>query len=701
MKKFLLGVALVFAMGATAQDGVCGFDAHHQKMLDENPGMEEAIHEHFVRITSGQIGPNPDRSTYQIPVVFHIIYDDEESNISYAQIESCIDMLNEDYNRLNEDTVDIRQTADAPFKPVAADISIEFVLAKKDPQGNCTNGVQRRYSPAGSNQANDDVKHYNSGGLDAWPRDKYLNVWVVNTIETDGAGVTLGYAQFPYWGNASEYGIVIRHDRVGNTGTAISGDRTMTHEVGHCLGLLHTFQGGCHTSACDQNGDYCCDTPPVSEAQWSCMTTQNTCSGVPSGDFYGFDAYDQFENFMSYSPCQYMFSEDQKNIVQTNLNDISFLSNLTSASNATATGIDQPGVLCSAEFTSGVNVICAGQTIEYTDQSFFNITGRTWNFEGGSPATSGDSIVTVTYNTPGVYDVSLEATDGSSTVTSTETDYVIVMGDPGDLLPYSEGFETLSAFPDYERFLVVNPANDAQWELVDGFGSSGTRCIMLDNHGLSSGTHDEFISGTIDLSGVDPSDDIVFNFKYAYRKRNASNDEFLRFYISDDCGETWVLRKNIHGNGLSQEVQTSPYEPASEDWVQVDITNINSAYYVSSFRYKFVFENDGGNNIYIDDINLYPASMTSVDENEGYYNLSIYPNPTSGAVEISFTVQRASDYRITLTNALGQEVGMIYNGYLTEGTQKVNYNVENLPAGIYMLKIENEGLIETRKIVVR
>src|SRR5690606_6096029 len=128
-----------------------------------------------------------------------------------------------------------------------------------------------------------------------------------------GQGITLGYAQFPYFGPASEYGVVIRHDAFGTMGRA-TGDRTFSHEAGHCFGLFHTFQDGCSSQDCSSNGDYCCDTPPVSEAQWSCGTTQNTCTNVPTNDHYGFDAYDQFENYMSYSPCQNMFSQDQKDI---------------------------------------------------------------------------------------------------------------------------------------------------------------------------------------------------------------------------------------------------------------------------------------------------------------------------------------------------------------------------------------------------
>ena len=545
MKKLLLTIAVLgTSIAFSQQNGTCGFDQHNEMLHEQFPGSKEALHEQIIRFREQGGALGGDRAIIGVvPVVVHVIHDGGVSDISYDQIVSGIDQLNEDYQMLNPDAGNTRNTANAPFAPEAADLELEFKLARIDPNGNCTNGVERRFSPIVANDGGENAKSYNQGGLNAWPRDEYFNIWIVNTIDAGGGGgITLGYAQFPYFGQASTYGVLIRNDSYGTTGTA-TGDRTLTHELGHCFGLFHTFQDGCHSSNCNDNGDYCCDTPPVIDPQWSCGVSQNTCSQIPTNDTYGFDAYDQFENYMSYSPCQSMFSIDQRDIVQNNFSSIAWLVDLISPANAIATGVSQPDVLCKAEFSASQTLICAGSTIDFTDESYFSVTGTDWTFDGGSPGTSTASDPTVTYNTPGIYAVTLEVTDGSSTETTTEVAYITVLDNPGVALPYHDGFQAYTSLPDNQNWLEENEDSGEAWQLEQAAGYYSTQSAWLDNFGQSGGSTDHLMSGPIDLSGVAPTDPIVFNFKYAYRKRSASNDEWLRFYISDDCGETWTLRK--------------------------------------------------------------------------------------------------------------------------------------------------------------
>jgi len=701
----LFSFGLFFLGSSNAQDGVCGFDAHNEALHQQFPGSKQQVHDHFMRMNNGGNSSVDRMATYTMPVVVHVIHKGGSSNISYAQIESAIDVLNEDYQRLNADSVDTRNVTDAPYKPIAADIGIEFKLAKIDPNGACTNGVERRYSPGGTVNADDDVKEYATGGMDAWPRDSYLNIWVVSTIETQGVGTTLGYAQFPLFGAADTYGVVIRHDRMGNIGTASSGDRTLTHELGHCLGLYHTFQGACNedpffgpsTNDCTLGGDYCCDTPPVIEAQWSCGTSQNTCNEIPTNDFYGFDALDQFENYMSYSPCQNMFTEDQKTVVIDNLTSISWMIDLVSAQNITDTGVDAPAVLCEADFLSSNPLICAGSSVDFTDESYFNVTGVTWTFDGGTPATSTNANETVTYNTAGVYSVSLEVTDGSTNVSTTKTDYVVVLASPGNAIPYTEGFESYSSIPDNQDVLVESDEGP-EWE-ISTVGSYGTQSAMLANFGETTFTKDYLSSGPIDLSSLGSSETLVFTFKYAYRKRFFANDEWLRFYVSNDCGESWSLRKNIHGDGLSAEVSSTAYIPGPYEWTEVAVTNINSAYFVENFRFRFEFENDNGNNIYIDDINISPASHAGISNPNEELGLSVYPNPASNNLDISLSISEAGIYDMYLTNAVGQRVAEIQKGEMASGSNVIHYDASSLSTGVYFLNVASNGVLRTEKLI--
>ncbi|MBI3136130.1 MAG: T9SS type A sorting domain-containing protein [Bacteroidetes bacterium] len=708
MKK--IGLLVISLIGLStpffAQQNWCGTDARLNKTFEEHPEYVQQFIEHNARISGGQMSAGDRTDPIVIPVVVHVIHDNGVGNISYDQIVSGIDMLNLDYNRLNPDTIDTRNTTEAPFEPLAVSFDITFALAKIDPNGNCTNGVERRNSPGATYNAGENAKYYAQGGLDAWPRDRYMNIWIVNSIESDGTGgITLGYAEFPQF-DTDGFGVIIRHDSYGTIGTA-SGDRTLTHEIGHCLGLLHTFQGpfigggtGCHTTDCAGAGDFCCDTPPASAAHWDCPPTYNSCTSVPVNDPYTFDAYDQWENYMSYAPCQNMFSLGQYTMVSANLTNIDFLMNLVSLSNQTATGVLSPAVLCQASFYSDVQTICAGNTVNFSDESYFNVTGWTWTFEGATPGTSTDQNPVITYNTAGTYDVTLEATDGISTVSVTLADYILVLPDPGDILPYKEGFETLTTVPDNDRFLVENGNGGTTWQLTSSTAYSGSDCAYLENFGTDDASTDALISGTIDLSGVDAADPMVFYFRYAYKRQTTANDEWLKFYVSKDCGQTWALRKNIHGSSLGSATSTSAYTPTSPDeWTEVNVTNITSDYYVSDFRYKFEFTNDGGNNMYLDHINMYPQSMTGVVENTPLTALAVYPNPASQEAVISFVSVAQSNCTIELYDALGNLVSMVYSGSLAAGAQTFAVNTASLAEGIYMIRITGDETIETLKLI--
>ena len=122
-----------------------------------------------------------------IPVVFHVIHAYGDENISKAQIEDQIRILNEDFRRMNADTSNTRDV----FKSRASDFEIEFQLARKDPDGNCTEGITRHYS-AFTDKGDDPIKSM----FPAWDQKKYLNIWVVRNITYSSqlGGTVLGYA---------------------------------------------------------------------------------------------------------------------------------------------------------------------------------------------------------------------------------------------------------------------------------------------------------------------------------------------------------------------------------------------------------------------------------------------------------------------------------------------------------------------------
>ncbi|MCB0663092.1 MAG: zinc metalloprotease, partial [Saprospiraceae bacterium] len=217
-----------------------------QKQINEDPERAkqlQAIEEQTARIIAQQ--GVTDRAVYTIPVVVHVIWNTTAENISDAQVQSQIDVLNEDFRRLNADANNTWSQA--------ADSEIEFCMATIDPNGTATTGITRRQTTVSSFSSNDNMKFYSTGGTDAWPAGDYLNIWVC-----DLSSGLLGYAQFP-GGPANTDGVVIDYAYFGRNGSATPPfdlGRTATHEVGHWLNLRHIWgDGNCNVD------DFVTDTP--------------------------------------------------------------------------------------------------------------------------------------------------------------------------------------------------------------------------------------------------------------------------------------------------------------------------------------------------------------------------------------------------------------------------------------------------------
>ncbi len=672
----------------------CGTAQAINQLHAENPEIEEmneadqaAFQENYEAFLETW---SPDeRAAYTVPVVVHVVHLGGAENISDEQIHDGIDQLNKDFNGENSD---LDETI-TEFEDIIGILDIEFKLATKDPSGNCHPGITRTFSnttydtglTAGSHPIIEAVQEEHGN----WPQNKYMNIFIC--IDPSGAA---GYTFNPgnwYPAGGMIGSIMLRHDYMGTIGTSSEfRGHTLSHEVGHWLNLSHPW-GGSNTPGLASNcgsDDGVADTPNT--RGW------DNCSDV-YGETCG--SLDNVQNIMDYSYCSTMFTEGQAARVQSSLTGTTAQRyKLFTATNLNATGTNGPGALCEAKFSSDTRSICQGSTVSFTDESFHTVTSRTWTFEGGAPATSTLANPTVVYNTPGAYNVTLTVNNGGDSETRTVSNYVVVLPEEGASIPYRESFETLPGLPDNNRFLVSNQEGPT-WEITTAASSHGSKSAYISNFGEVTNSYDGLISGTIDLSSVSPTDDIVFNFKYAYRKLDESNDEWIRFYISRDCGETWALRKNIHGDDLSELVSAGAFIPGDEDWVQVDITNIFSDYFVSNFQYRIEFQNDEGNNIYIDDINMFAASTASIDEENKAMSVSVYPNPLGATTTLNLNGKAGDDYSVTLYSTLGQKITEVYAGTLTSGTNTIEWSTAALPKGIYLLRVESAGVVETIKLV--
>ncbi len=257
----------------------CGTMPVHERLLRTNPqyalarAASENAHFHYLLR-----GPSTARQGVTvIPVVVHVVYNAVAQNIGAPQIQSQIEVLNRDFRKANADLANIPPA----FQPLAADARIEFALATKDPNGVATDGVTHTHTNVVGFTDDDNVKSAGTGGADAWPADKYLNIWVCQL-----AGGLLGYAQFP-GGPAATDGVVILHSAFGTNGTAAAPfnlGRSATHEIGHWLNLRHIWGddgNGCNGS------DFVDDTPNQAGANYGTPAFPHvTCNNGPNGDLY-------------------------------------------------------------------------------------------------------------------------------------------------------------------------------------------------------------------------------------------------------------------------------------------------------------------------------------------------------------------------------------------------------------------------------
>jgi hypothetical protein len=234
----------------------------------------------------------------RIELVVHVVYSNTTQNISNDQINSQLLVLNQDFNKLNPDTLKTLSI----FKGVAASCKIIFSLATHDEMGLATSGITRTATLHGP-FANDDIHYSETGGKTAWNTLRYLNIWVC-----DLADGVYGYGSPPGSAEVKD-GVVVDFQAFGSMGTAKSPynkGRTATHEVGHWLGLIHPWgiQGGC----IDDDGIE--DTPTQANSSGGCNLSQISCGSL-----------DMVQNFMNQSndECLTLFTLGQKDKMRNSL----------------------------------------------------------------------------------------------------------------------------------------------------------------------------------------------------------------------------------------------------------------------------------------------------------------------------------------------------------------------------------------------
>jgi len=348
----LLFPILLFSQEEFINDPYCGSDDVVNLKTIKYPWYRSSVENLYQNALVRSQENNVNRETvYQIPVVFHIVYNTQEQNLSDEVIQTQIDVLNADFRRLNDNSSETREE----FLPFAGDPKLEFFLATIDPNGNPTSGITHTYTERSGFPyidlfdifsgviSLDQVKSSETGGVDAWDTERYMNVWVCN-IEEGLLGQVLGFAYPPFdvqealdslntetvpdWSSfegvitdLSLQGVVVHYPTVGTNNPQSDDDglegnelgRTLIHETGHFFGLRHIWGDALFGDGCGVD-DGIVDTPNQSSASnFTCNHNANTCGDIP------IDFPDMVENYMDYSSdaCMNMFTNIQIDVMRS------------------------------------------------------------------------------------------------------------------------------------------------------------------------------------------------------------------------------------------------------------------------------------------------------------------------------------------------------------------------------------------------
>lgn len=629
MKKVvLIAFMLTLAFTVRAQRTCATTEVNQLNKTTEQIHLEkEAFEKWMVQrqalvVTQNALQATSETTVYQIPVVVHIIHNGEAEgvgfNITKEQIDAQIAALNIDFRHLNPDSVN----TPAIFQPLMADIGLEFVLAKRDPDGLPTNGIIRK----DGNQAvwtfseNSELK-----ALSYWSSDDYFNIWVA-PLGTSW----LGWAEFPTSeiidgvneeaeDNPLTDGVVINTLAFGSEETYPQGNyfsdfnlgRTATHEVGHFFGLRHIWgDGGCGVD------DYVTDTPDADNSTSFCPVVGPGTTSCGSQDM--------FMNYMDYvhDDCMNLFSLGQKErmviVVNNSPRRASLLTSLGLVPppplDAAVTAIPSPEIgVCDSQIFPIVSIQNIG-VATITEVKLSILLDQVERGQQTFPV-SLSTLQDTTLTLPDFFLAQFGAQNISAKI-------LLVNGRKDDLaendilskdLFYSEVVtvmhEDFTSWP--ESWAIRTEAPVSQWNFLQAPNVViENTAAVLSYYENSSSFLDHLVSPVIDLSSYSKP---YFLFDYAYGQIAGFND-MLAVTVSLDCGNTFqdtlLLRAGSELATTQIPVRFTPSGPV--DW-QTAVLDL-STYGSQSIQVAFVGNSDGGNNIYLDNFFL-------VDE--GYEDISI------------------------------------------------------------------------------
>ncbi|MCB9185400.1 MAG: choice-of-anchor J domain-containing protein [Flavobacteriales bacterium] len=685
LKLFTVFTAVTVFSAQAQEKLTCTTHSHTNEVL-ANDAEARALQEQLEREYQEYMQlPEFDRAggLKVIPTVVHVIHNNGAENLSKQTIINAIEAANEELRGQNGNISGVVSA----FQGIIGDTQCELRLAKIDNEGNCTDGITRTQSEL-TEGAGENVKsliNWNTGSR------RYLQVWLVQSVGS-GAG---GYTFLPGTNGAQSNGIIIR---------AAQFQGSLAHEFGHWLNLNHTWgptNEPEQSSNCNFD-DNVSDTPNTIGTSGSCNTSQQSCGSL-----------DNVQNHMDYSSCARMFTAGQASRMQSAANSSVGGRNYywgTENRNNTGTndGYTAPSCVPVVDFALDKSLGCEGYQVTFDD----NLWGAdedpswvwNWSFPGGTPSSSNDPNPSVTYNTAGVYDVTLTVTTDAGSNSHTIQDAITVteVGGGIDGL-FEEGMEDAS-FPDNADPMFewsIETPGGLTWQRTTAASATGSASARINLRSITSGNVNSLISPPIDMSEVQTSD-AVMTFKYAHANRNSTDhDEQLRIYVSRNCGETWTLRFTEDGDGLNTAGSnvSSTFVPNANQWRDEDVSLATMAG-EEHVLIKFQATSDQQSYLYLDDININPNHGVGINEIDGLLTASIYPNPINGSSQLELKLQEADQFTFNLVDVTGKMIAS-FGRSLNAGLNRISLSDfdSNLNAGFYFIQMNTQHGQKTLRFV--
>ena len=674
----IMGISSLFA-----QTSPCAVDAMVREYLQTNPQAVQRFLQTRQEILAmrDQLEleeENRSEAIFYVPVVFHVIHSGQAvgvgANLSETQLLSQLEALNRDFRKRNADTL----LAPAIFKNRIADIRIAFCLAETDPSGNPTSGITRHVY---NNTSNFDVA---IKPVTQWDFTRYLNIWT-----TTLTGTLLGYATPPGLFPDNQDGVVLDYRQVGiypdnpfNTGAR---GRTCVHEVGHWLGLWHTFQDGCvgmTAGSCSSEGDFICDTPPVAAENFGCpnlANPPNSCNESP------LDEPDMYSNYMDYSneECQCMFTHGQCDVMRATLltNRVSILSSEGCNSSFTFTfsgrvldengnGVSGASVLLSGSSEVQVSTDAGGNfSVPNVKEGYYQVYAGKWGY------------ATTEFTAGRYFDLSFTPVDISIQSGVYYDDFVMDLGWTKFNNAGSGFWERAIPFGTYVQGNLANTDLD----VINDFG---VKCYVTGNTAVSSPNQDDVDNGINYLSSPLMDLTTFSNPVVTYKRRyyngpvsGSASDDVL--YVRVNNGTQTITLETVSDNNGS-----------NNNWQERSFSLNGLIPLTASMKIQIEAGDAGNQNIVEAGWDQFRVTEGVVGtEESGEEMPGIYPVPSRGSVWINWTGGNAHLEVMDMSGRLCL--------FAEEAVSPAALDLSTLPQGVYFIRCVQKDKSLLGKLIVQ